>query len=265
MHPVRDLVRVDPDQARLRAVDRREETVELDAAELLGVRLLQARIEEAPERGTAADEVLPEPALRLVDAERARAAGREPLEMLRLLMAVEAVAVLVHRREERLEIVRVVVRRDPDVVAAGAGRERMLGRVDPPAVGAVPEEVDHLVRHRLLALDGEVAGEERVVDLAVAELRDERDERRLELREHCAHLGRLRLRLVVVEQNVVALVRAVGDEVDVLELQFDVALQPGRNEAKSFSALALTQTGFASDAAREISARSDDGTFAAFS
>ena len=153
------------------------------SAELLGIRLLQARIEELPERTAAADEVLPEPALRLVDPERARPAGREPLEMLRLLMAVEAVAVLVHRREERLERVRVVVRRDPDVVAARAGGEGMLGRVDPPAVGAVPEEVDHLVRERALALGREVSVEERVVDVALAELGDELDERRLQLVE----------------------------------------------------------------------------------
>src|SRR5262249_38419918 len=162
----------DPDQARPRAVDRREETVELHAAQLFRVRLLDARIEVAPERLAAANEVLPEPALRLVDAERARAAGRQPLEVLRLVMAVQAMAVLVHCREERVEVVRVVVRRDPDVVAAWAGREGMLGRIDPPAVGPVSESVDHLVRHRLLALDREVAREERVVDLAVADLRD---------------------------------------------------------------------------------------------
>ena len=74
-------------------------------------------------------------------------------------------------------------------------------------------------------VDGEVALEERVVDLAVAKLGDERDERRLELLEHGAHLGRLRLRLEVVEEDVVALVGAVVDELDVLELQLDVALQ----------------------------------------
>ena len=116
------------------------------SASCSGIRPLQARIEELPERTAAADEVLPEPALRLVDPERAGPAGRQPLEMLGLLVAVQAVAVLVHRREERLERVRVVVRRDPDVVAPRAGRKRMLGRVDPPAVGPVAEELGHLVR-----------------------------------------------------------------------------------------------------------------------
>ena len=58
----------------------------LHPAELFGERLLDARIEEPPELRASADEVLPEPALRFVDSERAGAAGRQPLELSWQLM-----------------------------------------------------------------------------------------------------------------------------------------------------------------------------------
>ena len=63
VHPVRHLVGLDPDQRRLDAVDACDESVELDTAQLLGIGLLQARVEEAPELWAAPDEVLPQPAL----------------------------------------------------------------------------------------------------------------------------------------------------------------------------------------------------------
>jgi hypothetical protein len=83
VHAVRHLVGLDADERRLHAVDAGEEAVEVDGRELLGERLLHPRIEEAPERHAAADEVLPEPALRLVDAERARAADRQARDLRR--------------------------------------------------------------------------------------------------------------------------------------------------------------------------------------
>ena len=221
MHPVCDLVGLDPDQARRHGVDAGEKPLEVDVPELLGVRLLQSGIEELPERTAAAHKVLPEPALRLVDPERAGPAGRQPLEMLRLLMAVQAVPVLVHRREERLERVGVVVGRDPDVVAAGAGGKWMLGWIDPPAVGPVAEQVRDLIRERALALGREVSLEERRVHVPLAQLGNQLDERRLQLTEQLPHLRGRRLRLVVVEQDVVPLGCAVRDAVDVLELELD--------------------------------------------
>ena len=200
-------------------------TARTPLCEVLRVRLLHARIEELPELEAAADEVLPEPALRLVDPERARLADRQPLEVLRQLMAVEAVAVLVHRREERFERVRVVVRRDPDVVATRAGRERVLGRVEPPAVGPVSEQLEHFVGERALAVGWEVSVHERVVHLPLSQLRDQLDERRLEFPEKRPHLRGRRLRLIVVEEDVVALRGPVRDAVDVLELQLDDPLE----------------------------------------
>src|SRR5438876_10844619 len=59
MHAVRDLVRPDPDQRRLDAVDAGDEVVEVDAPELIGESRLRARVEEPPERAAATDEVLP--------------------------------------------------------------------------------------------------------------------------------------------------------------------------------------------------------------
>ena len=142
----------------------------------------------------------------------------------------------------------------------------MLGRVDPPAVGPVPEELDHLVRDRPLPVGRKVLVEERVVYVALAQLGDQLDERRLQLVEQRPHLGGRRLRLVVVEEHVVPLGGPVGDAVDVLRASARrSARATGRNEAKSDSAFAFTHTGRASAAERAISARSDAGTFTAFS
>src|SRR6266581_6259961 len=85
VYAIRDLVGLDADQRGLDAVDAGDEAVELDIPELFGERLLCTRVEELPERTAAADEVLPESALRLVDAERARVADRQVLQVTRQL------------------------------------------------------------------------------------------------------------------------------------------------------------------------------------
>src|SRR6185437_13200775 len=102
-----------------------------------------------------------------------------------------------------------------------------------------------------LTVDGEVPGHERVVDLDVAELCNQRDKLRLELGEDLAYLRSRRVWLEVVEQDVVRLLDAV-EAVDIAPAKFD-------------SALALTQTGRACADARVISARSSVGTRDAFS
>ena len=201
MHAVRDLVRPDADQRRLDAVDAADEAVEFDVPELFGERLLCTRVEELPERTAAADEVLPEAALRLVDAERARVADRQVLQVTRQLVRVEAVPVFVHRREERLHRLGVVVRRDPDVVDACPRGERMLRRIEPPRVlVAKAEQRDDLLCQPFLRLDREVSAQEGVVDVVVPQLGDQRDQLGLELGECLTHFGGAGLRLVVVEQ-----------------------------------------------------------------
>ncbi len=143
---------------------------------------------------------------------------------VRDLVLVEAVPVLVHRREHRLERVRVVVRRDPDVVVAGARGERMLGRVDRATCPGGCRTSRRSPRQRDLRVDRVLGLEERVVDVALAQLRDQGDELRLDLVEDAPHLGGLHLRLEVVEQDVVRLVPRL-EAVDVAAAQLDVALE----------------------------------------
>src|SRR2546429_9708764 len=76
----------------------------------------------------------------------------------------------------------------------------MLGRIDAPAVGPVPEEVDDLVREHALAIGWKVSVEERVVHIPLAQLGDQLDERRLQLPEQRPHLGGRPLRLPSLRQ-----------------------------------------------------------------
>ena len=116
MQVVGRLVGLDPDQRRLDGVDLAVPLLGVVAGERVGEELLQPREEVAPERQRAADEVLPHPALRLVQAERDAARERRALERRVDLVLVEAVAELVHRREEAVEVVVEVARRDADVL-----------------------------------------------------------------------------------------------------------------------------------------------------
>ena len=113
-------------------------------AELSRERLLQPREEPAPERQRPTDDVLPEPALRLV--QRRRDAGRERRALERRVHAplVEAVAALVHRGEQREEVVVVVARRQTDVAQAERHLERVDGEIEPELVPRRPEPLDEL-------------------------------------------------------------------------------------------------------------------------
>ena len=112
---VRRLVGLDANQRRLDPVDRAVPVLELDVAERLRERLAQLRVEEAPERQAAADEVLPHAALRLVQPERRAAGEQRALELAGDPVLVEPVPALVHRPEEAVEVVLEVARRQPDV------------------------------------------------------------------------------------------------------------------------------------------------------
>ena len=135
---VRDLVGVDADHARRDAVERAVELVERDARELLGERLLEPRVEEAPGREAAPDDVLPEPALRLVEARRGAFLQRRA-EVPRVDLAlVDAVPELVQARQEppRLSGSKRVVRRMSD--SAMRHGERVDGVVEPPRLVVHP-------------------------------------------------------------------------------------------------------------------------------
>ncbi len=182
-----------------------------------------------PERTAAADDVLPEAALRLVQRRRDTVAERRPLERGRDAVLVEAVPALVHRREDRVDVALLVARRQADVLRARAGRERVHRQVEAREGGVEAEALDDLERVLVLCVDGPGAGQEGVVAVDRAVLGDQRHELGFELVEDAPHLRRLHPRLVVVEQDVVRLV-VVLEALDVAALQLDGALELGEEE-----------------------------------
>src|SRR5436309_10735575 len=96
--------------------------------------------------------------------------------------------------------------------------------VEPPAVGCESERVEDLRARSLLPFDRERSSQERVVPAAAADLRDERDERTLQRVEDLRDACRRHALLVVVEEDVVRLVRR-GEAGDVLALQLELALE----------------------------------------
>ena len=122
------------------------------------------------------------PDLRLVHPEGDAPGERRALERLVDLMLVQAVAELVHRGEEPVEVVREVARRDPDVVDARSGGERMDGRVEPPGVLAEAELPQHLELELVLQSERERALRR---PLRVAPGGDLLDEGRLVLLQVC--------------------------------------------------------------------------------
>src|SRR5215211_6474474 len=197
---VRRLVGLDPDERRLDGVHLAIPPIGVVAGERVGEVLLEAREEVAPEGERTPDEVLPHAALRLVHPERRAAREQRALERLVDLMLVQPVAGLVHRREEAVEVVLEVARRDPDVVDRAPRGERVHRRIEPPRRLFEPEALDHLALEHLLRLDRERPAAR---DLAVpAGARDLLHERRLVLLhvvEELAHLGRFHVALEVVE------------------------------------------------------------------
>ena len=132
VQPVGHLVGLDPDERALDPVHRAVEGVGVDAgAEVLP----HQRREHAAEGAAAPDHVLPQAALRLVQAERLGPAERRALERVGDSGLVEPVAALVHGAVQRRgEVALVPAGRDADVAGAEAGGERMHGVVDPPAL-----------------------------------------------------------------------------------------------------------------------------------
>ena len=106
---------------------------------------------QCSQNGSApADEVLPGPALRLVDAERRRAVERRAEERVGDPVCVQPVARLVERRPDRLEVVGLVPRREADVPVREGGAERVRRRVEPPGPALEAERRDDALRERAL-------------------------------------------------------------------------------------------------------------------
>ncbi len=158
-----------------------------------------------------------------MQAERGAAGERRPLERARDAVLVEPVPALVHGREEAVEVVVVVARRQPDVVDRARARERMHCRVEPPRLPVEAEALQHVQLEPLLGL----AREEAVASGSLAVLRggcDERDLLLLQPGEDRADLGRRRPALEVVEEDVVGLV-VVVEALDVAAAELEVRLE----------------------------------------
>ena len=134
--------------------------------------VVQGRVEDLagdgeevrPERPAPSHGVLPEPRLRLVDAERDRLAHRGAVVLGIEALFVECVARLVEDAEEGVvEVANVKARGDPAVAGADPGAERVRGGVEPTA----PEVETDGSRHRLaedpLPFDRELTCDERPV------------------------------------------------------------------------------------------------------
>ena len=207
------------------AVHRPVELLHGDATEHPRERRLHAGVEPAPERKRASDDVLPEPALRLVDGARRAVAERRPLEGRANAELDEAVAALVHRREERVEVGLVVARREPDVAEAERGHEGMDRAVEAEGVPGPSEPLDELPRERLLRADRERAVHEPVVLLGHV-LVDERDQVGLERVEDASHVLGAHPALPLVEHDVVGVV-VRREALDPAKAELEDALQPG--------------------------------------
>ena len=102
MQVVGRLVGLDADEAALDVVEGEEPVVQRDVVERAGEHLLGAREEVLPERPAAADLVLPQPRLRLVDAERTGGAERRAEVFGGEALFVDAVARFVEDAEKSL-------------------------------------------------------------------------------------------------------------------------------------------------------------------
>ena len=248
MEVVGHLVRLDPDQRPLDPIRAAIELFALDLVEGVREALAQPRQQPLQVGPAAGHPVLPEPALRFVQAQRARLGKRRPPELSVDARLVQPVPRLVHCAEQgHRQVGLVVAGGEPNVAAPDRDREGMLGRVDPPRALGEVELRDHLRDQLALLVRGEFAGE-RVLGLpgaVVRRLPNERHQPLAQFGQHLSHLIGGHLRLVLVEQGVVrvgepgealeALGVALG-EVDVLpkvreqhrEVRALLGLDPGR-------------------------------------
>ena len=131
---VRGFVGLDANQRRPNVVDGEMERIERHVAQRRREILLGLGIEVRPERPAAADQILPHPRLRLVNAQRDEFAQRQPEMLDRQALIVDAVARFVQNAEKRrIEELLVVAGRDAAVVRAQAssktdGRSRRAAR-----------------------------------------------------------------------------------------------------------------------------------------
>jgi hypothetical protein len=165
------------------------------------------------------------------------------------------VAELVDRGEDPAEVPFAEVGGEPHIAGAERGRERVLGRVEPPRVGVVAEPDQELVDEDALTVERERPVQTGVVDRPrVADRVHERRGLAAQLLEDLCDVGGRRALVVVVEQHVVGIV--VGREaLDVPALELELPLQMGQQDAEVAPLPRLEPGGDAERAgAREVGA-----------
>src|SRR5205807_2005952 len=151
--------------------------LELHVAQRRGKCPLRLGKEMLPECKTSADRVLPEARLRLVQAERSRfthgCAVRGRIETL----FVEAVANLMQDAEKPIvEAAALEACREPAIAGTNGGKERMRGRVEPPALEIKTERCGYLFAECALPVKRKVALQDRAIR-AASGVRDGSDQR----------------------------------------------------------------------------------------
>ena len=152
-------------------------------------------------------------------------AERRSLERRADAPFVQAVSRLVHRREERDDVVLRVATRQADVAETERDLERVNRRVEPELIPRDAECFGELTREPLLRGDRIRAAHERVLVVRRV-FSHERSELGRQHREDFADLRRAHPRLVVLEQHVVRVVVRC-EALDVLSTEIDDALEPG--------------------------------------
>ena len=199
-------VGLDADERRPHVVDGEVECVEAHAAERGRKPRLGGRIKVLPEGPAAADEVLPRPRLRLVNAQGDGLPQRQAEAVGRQALFVDPVSRLVQDAEEgRVEETPVVTRGDAAVVRPQRGAERMGRHVEAAAAEVEADRRGRRGAERLLGGNRVVAGQERGVraPAAGANGRDQGNELLAEAGQHAADVRRQFLGLVIIQQSVV--------------------------------------------------------------
>ena len=191
-----------------------------------GSRTAQARHQPRAERARAPDDVLPQAALRLVDAERHRVVQGRAEQAAVDARLVEAVPELVQPAVERdREVLLVVLGGEPDVVGRDRGGERVHGRVEAHRIRVEADALEDIEHRDPLRVGPEPAEEGAAVAdhlLGGAGGGDDGHEGIAQLGEERAELGGREAGLEVVEQRVVRMLVAL-EAGDVAVPQLDLA------------------------------------------
>ena len=161
---VRQLVGLRADQGRLRLVDHAVEIVLRHAVQPGGEVLLQPRVDDGAERPAAADDVLIEAGLALVDAHGHAVAQIAAGQLPAGVQLVQGVAALVHHGVQgRGHHIGVVVGGDAHVVPGEVDGEGVLRLADDAVVPVDAHDIHDEVGELPLDGDGKIGVERRVV------------------------------------------------------------------------------------------------------